>query len=202
MINLPTDFVPGHRHFFVYGTRSADAVFQVYVDGESIASPSADSKQFDPCHPNLGSVQYAFNTETCRFGTVPIRIEMQQGSLSLTQTRVYYPAKITNSEGIDSFAHYGLFQPIGDPKWAVKINGVQQALEQQDQHLTGEVHYGITAGDILEYLHAMIDGPNYWWINYKTSTPAQIIDQFDNNINFALFDNYDRLNTLKISSHS
>ena len=134
---------------------------------------------------------------------------MLQGSMTLTRARAFYPAKITNSEGNNSFGYYSLFQPIGDPKWLVQINGQLQTLEEQDKHLTGEIHYSITAGDVMEYLHGMVDGPDYWWINYKTSTPGQIIDQLDTNINFATFDNFDRITTLKnqltadyISSHS
>jgi len=197
MINLPTDFVPGRRYLNVHGTKSADANFEVHVDGKLIDNSFVDIEQFDPHFPDLGPVQYSFGTENSFFGAIPIKINMLQGSMTLTRSRVFYPAKITNREGNNSFGYYSLFQPIGDPKWLVQINGQLQTLEEQDKHLTGEIHYSIDAGDVLEYLHGMVDGPDYWWVNYKTSMPGQIIDQLDTNIDFAVFDNFDRLHNLK-----
>ena len=197
MINLPTDFVPGHRYLFVYGKRSSDAEFEVHIDGKLIDNPFASIEQFDLDHPDLGPAQYSFSTKNSFLGTIPIKVKMLKGSMTLTLTRVFYPAKITNNEHSNSFGYYAMFQPIGDPKWLVEINGQLQRVAEQDQHLTGEVHYSITAGDVMEYLHGMIDGPDYWWVNYKTPTPGQIIDQQDPDINFAIFDNFDRLNILK-----
>ena len=197
MINLPTDFVPGYRYYNVYGTKSVDAKFEVYVDDKLMDNPFVDIEQFDPYYPDLGPVQYSFSTENSFFGAIPVKINMLQGSITLTRVRAFYPAKITNNENSNSFGYYGMFQPIGDPKWMVKINDQLQTLEERDQHLIGEVHHSITAGDVMEYLHGMVDGPNYWLVNYKTSTPNRILDQQDPNINFACFDNFDRIAILK-----
>ena len=197
MSNFPTDFNPGNRYLFVYGKRSSDAEFDVCIDGKPIDNPFADIEQFDLDHPDLGPAQYSFSTENSFLGAIPIKVKMLKGSLTLTRARVFYPAKITNNEGSDSFGYYGMFQPIGDPKWMVRINDQLQTLEEQDQHLTGEVHYKITAGDTLEYYHVMIDGPDYWWIGYKIAEQKYVVDQTDPNISFAVFDNYDRLNILK-----
>ena len=197
MINLPKEFVPGYRYFNVHGTKSADTKFEVHVDGKLIDNPFVDIEQFDPYYPDLGPVQYSFSTENSFFGAIPVKINMLQGSLTLTRVRVFYPAKITNNEGSDSVGYYGVFQPIGDPKWMVKINDQLQTLQEQDQHLTGEVHYKITAGDTLEYHHLMIEGPDYWWIGYKIAEHRDIVDQTDPNISFTTFDNYDRLKILK-----
>jgi hypothetical protein len=207
MINLPIDFVPGYRYYNVHGTKSSDAKFEVYIDGNLIDNPFVDIEQFDPYHSDLGPTQYAFSVEHSFLGAIPIKIHMLQGSMTLTRARAFYPAKITNSKGNNSFGYYSLFQPIGDPKWFVKINDQLQTLEEQDQHLTGEVHHSITSGDVLEYLHAMVEGPRYWCIAYSQSTHNQIIDQQDSNIESILgFDNqsgidytsgFDRLNILK-----
>ena len=207
MINLPKEFVPGHRYLFVHGQRSSDAEFEVCIDGKTIDNPFSSIEQFDPYYSDLGPVTYSFSTETSFLGARTICIKMCKGSLTLTRARVNYPAKITNSEETESFGYYSFFQPIGDPKWLVKINGQLQTLEEQDQHLTGEVHYNITAGDILEYYHVMIEGPGHWCIAYSQSTHNRIIDQQDPNIESILFiDNQsgvdyqssnDRLNILK-----
>ena len=207
MTNLPKEFVPGRRYFNVYGTKSTNAKFEIYVDNKLIDNPFVNIEQFDPYFPELGPTQYSFSTKTSFLGAIPIKINMLQGSMTLTRVRVFYPAKLTNSEGNNSFGYYSLFQPIGDPKWFVKINGTLQTLKKQDKHLTGEIHHSITAGDVLEYYHAMVEGPDHWCINYSQSIRNQIVDRQSANIEsiFAV-DNQsgidyqssnDRLNILK-----
>jgi len=197
MINLPKEFVPGYRYHNVYGTRSADAKFDVCIDGELVHNIFANIEQFDTHHLNLGPAQYTFTTKNSFFGAIPIRINMSQGSMTLTQARVFYPAKITNLRGGNVYGYYSMFQPIGDPKCIVRINGQLQKLEEQDRHLTGEIHYNITAGDILEYYHIMADGPDYWWIGHHSMAPDYIIDEQDPRIDFRHFDNFDRINILR-----
>ena len=207
MINLPKEFVSGHRYLIVYGKRSSDAEFEVYIDSKLIDNPFASIEQFDSDHPDLGLAQYSFSTKNSFLGSIPIKIKILKGSMTLTRARVFYPAKITNNENSNSFGYYSFFQPIGDPKWLVRINGQLQTLEEQDQHLTGEVHYDIADGDVLEYCHVMIEGPSYWCIDYSQSMHDRIIDQQNPNIESALgFDDqsvvdyqssYDRLNILK-----
>lgn len=197
MINLPTDFVPGHRYLTVYGTRSADAEFEIYANDQLIDHELAGIQQPNVYHPDIGVVQYSFSTRTSFFGVTPICIKMLTGSLTITRSRALYPAKITNSEGNTLFGYFARFQPIDDSKFLVRINGVLQTLQEQDQHLIGEVHYTINAGDTLQYFHATIEGPDYWWVILKSAQLKYIVDQEDPDLDFVGVDSYDRLHNLK-----
>jgi hypothetical protein len=194
MINLSTDFVPGTRYFYIFGTRTADARFDVSVNGESIDNPFETNNHGDPNDPSLGVVNYWFTTANHVFGALPVTITMRQGSMTVSQTRVAYPAKLYPAGAITMSGYYSIVQPIGDPKWLVRINGELQPEQIQTDRLK-ESEFTVHAGDVLEYSHGMLNGPDYFFVAYRSQNLYPVIDEYNFNITRLIMRNYNQ-NTL------
>ena len=191
MINLSTDFVPGTRYFYIFGTRTADARFDVSVNGESIDNPFETNNHGDPNDSSLGVVNYWFVTENHVFGALPVTITMRQGSMTVSQTRVAYPAKLYPAGASTMSGYYSIVQPIGDPKWLVRINGELQPEQIQTDRLK-ESEFTLHAGDVMEYSHGMLNGPDYFFVAYRSQNLYPVIDEYNFNITRLIMRNYNQ----------
>jgi len=177
MINLSAEFVPGTRYFYIFGSRTTDARFDVSVNGESIDNPFETNNHGDPNNPSLGVVNYWFATANHVFGALPVTITMRQGSMTVSQTRVAYPAKLYPAGANTMSGYYTIVQPIGDPKWLVRINGELQPEQMQTDRLK-ESEFTLHAGDVLEYSHGMMNGPDYFFVSYRPQNLYPVIDEY------------------------
>ena len=197
MFMLPYNPVPGHRYLQIYSVREHTTEFDVIIDSAFDLESFQHQQTVDPYHSDLGTVAYQITLPHDFLGVVPVTLKLLSGSMTLTRARCFYPCLVTNSAGVDSWHWYALFQPIPDPKWLVKINGILQTLDEHDNHLTGEIHHNLTAGDVMTYLHAAFDGPQYWWVKYNAVQPPLVIDSNDPNIQELNWDRVHRLTVLK-----
>lgn len=191
MINLSTEFVPGTRYFYIFGSRTADARFFVSVNREPIVNPFETEDHFYSNDPSLGVINYSFTTDSHAFGTVPITISVWQGSITVSQTRVAYPAKLYPAGAKSQSGYYTIIQPIGDPKWLVRINGQLQPDQVQTDALK-ESEFTLHAGDFMQYNHGMINGPDYFSVSYQSKTLYTIIDEHNPNITRRIMRNYNQ----------
>jgi len=191
MVNLSTEFVPGTRYFYIFGSRTADARFDVSVNGESVDNPFETSNHFYPNDPSLGVINYWFITANHVFGALPVTITVRQGSVTVSQTRVLYPAKLYPAGANKMSGYYSIVQPIGDPKWLVRINGELQPEQIQTDRLK-ESEFTLHAGDVLEYSHGMLNGPDYFFVSYQSQNLYPVVDEYNPNITQRIMKNYNQ----------
>ena len=191
MINLSTEFAPGTRYFYIFGSRTADARFDVTVNGESIDNPFETEDHYDPNNLSLGVINYWFATANHVFGALPVTMTLRQGSVTVSQTRVAYPAKLYPAGAKTMPGYYTIVQPIGDPKWLVRINGELQPEQIQTDRLK-ESEFTLHAGDVLEYSHGMLNGPDYVFVCYRSQNLYPVVDEYNPDITRLILRNYNQ----------
>ena len=125
------------------------------------------------------------------FGALPVTITMRQGSMTVSQTRVAYPAKLYPAGASTMSGYYSIVQPIGDPKWLVRINGELQPEQIQTDRLK-ESEFTLHAGDVMEYSHGMLNGPDYFFVAYRSQNLYPVIDEYNFNITRLIMRNYNQ----------
>ena len=191
MINLSTKFVPGTRYFYIFGSRTADARFDISVNGESIDNPFETEDHYDPNNLSLEVINYWFSTANHVFGALPVTMRVRQGSVTVSQTRVAYPAKLYPAGANTMSGYYTIVQPIGDPKWLVRINGELQPEQIQTDRLK-ESEFTLHAGDVLEYSHGMLNGPDYFFVSYRPQNLYPVVDEHNPDITRRIMRNYNQ----------
>lgn len=158
------------RTFNLFGRASHDAIISLTVNENPPVVRLIDHTVRNPFDSSEILI-YQFATNVQAHGATKIKLQVLEGNIHLGQTRVRYPAIASQDPPVHGWVW--IFQPILDPKFLVKINGVYFVRSDIDQSLTGEWHYDLDKNDVFEYAHLHYNGPNYWKVSHVDN-----IDQF------------------------
>ena len=128
------------RTLYTYGTLTSDAIADITVDGKLVHSG-----------PINGTKLFEFTTDVSKHGKVSIHIKIQRGSITVTHTRVTYPAMINGTVGFVNMP-----QPIKQP------------------------NLPLTVIDEITYDHYMFNGPKQWIISTSVKDNTVVIENFYN----------------------
>jgi hypothetical protein len=149
------------RTFNIFGTASADAKIELWIDDQYQGLKEIDHNNCDS-FDSSNSLIYQFTTDVSAHGFTKIKLKVLAGQVQIGRTKVCYPAQTTDLLPIHGYIC--MYQPF-DPKFLVRINNQVVIVDKQDENLTGEWIYNLIANDVFEYAHLYVNGPTFWFVD-------------------------------------
>ena len=136
------------RTLYTYGEINSSTSANITVDGKLVHTGILNS-----------GILFSFKTDVSKHGKVVVSIKLSYGSITITNVRVTYPAKINNNFGLVNMP-----QPIDQP--------LQPLLMP------------FTIDNDITYNHYMFNGPEQWIIDGDLKENIIFIDNFYDSVKF------------------